>query len=458
MRAVPPVVGESRPVHGPSEATSPLSAAAFAALMASLGPFETRPRLAIAVSGGADSLALCLLGDAWARQRDGTVVGLTVDHGLRAAAGAEATRVGGWLASRGIDHHILRWRPPPNLRNVQAAARAARYELLFSWCREAGCLHLLTAHHREDQAETLLLRLARGSGLDGLAGMASIRETMACRLLRPLLSVPRARLAASLRAADQGWVDDPSNRDDAYARARLRGSAALLAREGLGPVRLAATARHLGRARTALEDEVAQLLARTAWLHPAGFAVFDPGRLVAASPEIALRALARLVATVGGADHMPRFERLARLHEGLLAGLSSGRTLGGCRVMRWRSAVVVCREATAAQPAQLALPGATLRWDERFVVTLAADAPAGLVVGALGAAGFGKHGATPTHWRSIPSAARATLPALRDLVGIVAVPHLNYARANFGRLAATGIATVAFHPKWPLTAPGFTVV
>jgi tRNA(Ile)-lysidine synthase len=456
MRAVPPGRRAAAPAVTASEAAAPLSAAEFAVLMAPLGPFENHPRLAVAVSGGADSLALCLLAHGWAAERGGAVVGLTVDHGLRAEAAAEAARVAGWLAACGIAHHVLRWRPPADLSNVQAAARAARYDLLFAWCRSAGCLHLLTAHHREDQAETLLLRLARGSGLDGLAGMAASREVVACRLLRPLLAVPRARLAASLRAADQGWIEDPSNRDPAYARARLRASAAVLAREGLNAARLAATARHLGRARAALEDGVTRLLAAAAWLHPAGFAILDPGSLTAAPAELALRVLARLVATVGGADHAPRLERLARLHDAVRAGLPAGRTLGGCRFVRRRGVVVVCREPAAVQPPLPALPGATLCWDDRFVVTLTPRAPGGLTVGALGAAGFGKRGATPSG--PIPPAARATLPALRDLAGIVAVPHLDYVREDLGQVAVREIASVAFQPKWPLTAPGFTVV
>jgi tRNA(Ile)-lysidine synthase len=458
MRAVPPVAPAAGPVSAAREPASPLGADAFAALMAPLGPFESHPLLAIAASGGADSLALCLLADAWARERGGAAIGLTVDHGLRREATAEAARVGSWLAARRIRHHILTWRPPAGLRNVQAAARAARYELLLRWCASAGCLHLLTAHHREDQAETLLLRLARGSGLDGLAGMASCRETIACRLLRPLLAVPRARLASSLREAGQDWIEDPSNRDESYARVRLRASAGLLAREGLSPARLAATARHLGRARAALEDGITRLLARAVRLHPAGFAELEVGHLAEVPPEIALRALARIAATIGGADHPPRLDRLERLYRALRGGLAAGRTLAGCRFLRWRGAIVVSREAAAAQAPRALHPGLTLCWDGRFAVTLAADAPPGLTVGALGAAGFGRNGAASSGRPALPPTARATLPALHDLVGVAAVPHLNYLRPDFARSAPNGTVTVAFRPRWPLAAPGFTVV
>jgi tRNA(Ile)-lysidine synthase len=457
MRASPPAGPAARSSPIPAEETRPLDPDEFRALMAPLGPFESRPMLAVAVSGGADSLALCLLADRWARERDGTAVGLTVDHGMREAAADEARRVGVWLAARGIPHHTLVWRPPALLRNVQATARVARYALLTSWCRAAGCLHLLTAHHREDQAETLLIRLARGSGLDGLAGIAALRESADCRLLRPLLDVPQPRLAAMLRAADQPWIEDPSNRNSVYARVRLRGSAALLAREGLSAARLAATARHLGRARAALEDVVTQTLARAAILHPAGFALLDSGPIVAAAPEVALRALARLAATVSGSDQVPRLERLERLYRSMVGGLSAGRTLGGCRFLPWRDSILVCREAASAEPPRSVQPGTSLCWDGRFLVRLASGAPGGLTVGALGGAGFGRRDA-PDRGPTVPPAARATLPALRDLVGIVSVPHLNYVRPGVVRGERGDIATVAFRPEWPLTAPGFTVV
>ena len=209
-----------------------LDQAAFAALMARFAPFEARPHLAVAVSGGADSLALALLADGWARAESGRITALTVDHRLRPGSAEEAARVAHWLRHRAIAHVVLVRDGPGFAGDVQAEARAARYRLLEGWCECQGVLHLLTAHHREDQAETVLLRLARGSGLDGLAGIAAVVERRDCRILRPLLTVPRASLAATLEARGQAWIEDPSNRDPAYARVRLRQAEAVLEREG----------------------------------------------------------------------------------------------------------------------------------------------------------------------------------------------------------------------------------
>ena len=194
--------------------------------MAPLGPFEPAPRVAVAVSGGSDSLALSLLADRWARARGGTVFGLTVDHRLRPESGAEANKVRRWLAARAVSHRTLRWTGTRPVSRVQEEARAARYALLVGWCRQARVLHLLLGHQREDQAETVLQRLVRGSGIDGLAAMAPVRLAMepdggGVRLLRPLLSVSRDALTASLAFWGQPWIDDPTNRDTFHTRPRL---------------------------------------------------------------------------------------------------------------------------------------------------------------------------------------------------------------------------------------------
>ena len=156
--------------------TKPLTLAEFSAALAWIGHWEHEPFLAVAVSGGADSLALTLLADRWARERGGQICALTVDHRLRPESGEEIRRLQGWLSARAIRHEILAWSGDKPVTGIQEAARAARYALLDDWCRAHGCLHLLTAHHREDQADTYLLRRRAGSGANGLAGMSAIRD------------------------------------------------------------------------------------------------------------------------------------------------------------------------------------------------------------------------------------------------------------------------------------------
>jgi tRNA(Ile)-lysidine synthase len=184
---------------------TPLTVGELGDALARIGGFEPSPFIAVAVSGGPDSLALTILADRWARRHGGCAWALTVDHRLRPESAAEARQLGTWLAARGIPHAILAWQDAKPFSGVQEAARAARYRLLGEWCVARGCLHLLTAHHREDQAETYLIRRRAGSGPDGLAAMAAVRELPGLRLVRPLLGVARARLAVLLDNEGQSY-------------------------------------------------------------------------------------------------------------------------------------------------------------------------------------------------------------------------------------------------------------
>jgi tRNA(Ile)-lysidine synthase len=433
------------------ERNGPIAAAEFAAAMAPLGPFERNPRLAVAVSGGPDSMTLLLLAQEWATALGGRVTALTVDHGLRAESGGEAAQVARWAAALGASHATLNWIGGKPAGDVQAAARAARYRLLEEWCAGAGVFHLLIAHHQDDQAETFLLRLARGSGLDGLAAIAPLAERPGCRLLRPLLAMPQARLAATLVTRRQPALDDPSNRNEKFARARLRRARTVLAREGLTGERLAATARRLARARQALEPSLARLLATATVPDPAGFIRVAPTSLAAAAEELGLRALAAVLMAVGGCDYPPRLERLERLYREIVTGLARGRTLGGCRILPHRETLLVCREAKAVAPPVALLPGVTVKWDGRFSLALAPDAPEGLTLGALGPIKVNEAR------RVLPAAARIGIAVLRDERGIIAVPALGIRRDGEGKSAAAGDA-VLLRTSRPATGAGIKVV
>ena len=226
------------------------SADRFAAAVAALvgRPLAAGEPFAVAVSGGSDSLALLLL--AHAAFGDCVRV-LTVDHGLRPAAADEAAMVAGHAAALGVPHTTLHWAGPHPAANLQAAARAARYGLLRDWCAAHGTSWLATAHHRDDAAETLLLRLARGAGTGGLAGIRPRRDLGGgVTLLRPLLGMAKADLAAVVAAASWTAADDPANRDPRFDRTQAR--ALLAATPWLDAARLAASAAHLADAEAAL--------------------------------------------------------------------------------------------------------------------------------------------------------------------------------------------------------------
>ena len=434
--------------------------------MAPLGPFEPAPRIAVAVSGGPDSLALCLLANSWVRARGGTLFALTVDHGLRPESGAEAAQVRRWLAGRAISHRTLRWTGTRPVSGIQAEARAARFALLTGWCRQARILHLLLAHQQEDQAETVLQRLVRGSGIDGLAAMAPVRLAMepdgrGVRLLRPLLSVSRDALTATLAHWDQPWIDDPSNRDARYERPRLATALARLEPEGLSAARLAAFAARAAEDRAALDGLCTDLLARCAHPAPAGVVTLDRNALRRAPPALAVRALGRAVNTVSGAPYPPRIDRLERLARRMLGDDARAATLGGCRVIPQRDGrILVCREPAAASEVLALKPGESALWDRRFVVSLGRAAkPGRYLVRSLGKDGLAqartsaRAAGMPLGTDRIPAPARPALPALFDLDGPLAAPHLDYRRTGHRNEAAAAAFAASFRPAHPLS-PG----
>ena len=442
------------------EAVDAVGDTEFAGLIEPLGPFEPRPSIAAAVSGGPDSLALALLAAAWVAGRGGSLTALVVDHGLAEGSAAAADRTVARLAARGIAGVTLRWRGPRPGTGIQAAARAARYRLLGEWCAENGVLHLLIGHQKEDQAETVLLRLAAGSGPDGLAAMAPIQETAWGRLLRPLLGVERARLRATLGGLGQGWIEDPANADPAFARARLRRSAAALAREGMTPARLAATAERSGEAREVLEAETAALLARAVSVFPAGYARVDRDALAAAPLDLSRRALERVLVCVGGRRHAPRRARLAPLLDALRGSAATEpRTLGGCILRPSDDALLVAREAAAIRESVPVRPGAEMLWDGRFRVSFAPGAAGKgpLRLSALGAAGWRAVRDELDRPPAMPDGVRRSLPALRDDEGVVEAPHLGYRRCG-ADAGPPAFARIAFAPSRPLAATEFAVV
>ena len=424
-----------------------------------LGPFEPAAHLAVAVSGGADSTALALLLNDWALARGGQVTALVVDHSLRTGSAAEARATAKLLSDQGLGARLLRSPGPRPRANVQAEARAARYRLLTEWCRRHGVLHLALGHQRDDQAETLMLRLGRGSGLDGLAAMAPVVELADLRLLRPLLEVPREDLEATLRARNVAWIEDPSNRNRNHGRVRMRHLKDALAAEGLTAARLAATAGHLARARAALEWAVADLLARAATPDPAGFLWLKSEAFAPAPPEVRLRALARVLMMVGGADYAPRLASLTRLEGRILSGPRRAATLGGCRILPRKGRLLVVREPAAARPVRVA-PGQRLTWDGRFDIRLR-RAVSGrpndkLTVGPLGAEGWAKlAGKSAKHRQdSVPAAAGPAIPALFDRRGLREVPLLGYRRNG----EVSNILQICrFSPQNALTSARFTV-
>lgn len=288
--------------------------------------------VAVAVSGGADSMALAhMLAHA---AQDTKIHALTVDHGLREESAYEARQVAGWLSHwPQTTHTILHWTGEKPASRRMEAARTARYRLMAQYCIENEISFLGVAHHRDDQAETLLFRLAKGSGADGLSGM---RETMpytgtSVSLWRPLLRVSHDDLVSYCRAHGLSWIEDPSNADRRYARTRLREARGVLAAEGLTPTRLGMTAARLARAQDALDWTAG-------YFHEKALIVNDEGAISFSMPvlrdlpqEISLRIVREGVLDIRPSAYGPRLAKLETLVSTLLGAQQDMRaTLAGC--------------------------------------------------------------------------------------------------------------------------------
>jgi tRNA(Ile)-lysidine synthase len=421
----------------------PVDAAAFAAAMARLGPFEKAPRLAVGWSGGGDSTALLSLAAEWVAARGGSLLAIHVDHGLRAASAAEADLLAARARAMGLAFECRRWTGGKPSTGIMAAAREARMALLEDACMAAGIWHLLLAHQADDQRETAALRAARGSGPDGIAGMSALVERAHVRVLRPLLAASHDDLLATCRARALDWIEDPSNRDPRFARAamRLAGGAPPLP-EAADPA-----------ARAARERDIARVLGRAVSLDPAGFAYLDIAAFAAAPRATAQAALARVARTIGGGEYAPRGPRTAAAFDALLARSPRARTLGRCRFVPQRDGrLLVAREEADLEAPVALVAGRRVAWDARFEATLARPV-AGLFLGALGAAGWGElpRAVREAAAARIPLAARAVLPAVRDLDGLVLAPHLLYGRERYP-LDTVGLR---FRPRHALAGPVF---
>ncbi|WP_298880766.1 tRNA lysidine(34) synthetase TilS [uncultured Bradyrhizobium sp.] len=314
---------------------SPISARAAKQLFAEL---KGAPALVLAVSGGPDSVALMWLAARWRRSlaRGPELTVVTVDHGLRKEAAREAREVKRLATELGLTHRTLRWRGAKPKTGLPAAAREARYRLLAQAARTAGASHVLTAHTRDDQAETLLMRLFRGSGIAGLSAMARLTSRDGLVLARPLLDVPKSQLIATLKRARIGFVEDPTNRDPAFTRPRLRALLPQLAAEG-GDIRtLVRLSARLARANAAVEvlTDGAERFLRLrdrGHLRRAGVRSFEATAFAMLPEEVRLRILLRAIDALGheGPAELGKVETLlAALDQAMATGApANGRAI-----------------------------------------------------------------------------------------------------------------------------------
>ncbi len=385
-------------------------------------------KIAVAVSGGADSTALCGLTREYTRQNGGEMLALVVDHGLRAVSREQALTTVNRLQSRGVECRLLTWTGEKPATGVERAAREARYGLLADACRAAGAKSLLLGHHRQDQAETYLIRLERHSKSAGLAGMSAVRQTGYGRILRPLLGIAPADLREYNRREGLDWVEDETNLSDDFARGRLR--RVLTAAEI--DTAFEQTLRY-GALRRAQEEKAARFINARVERNEKGYLLFSRDAFAETDAETGVFLLGDFLRFVGNGIYAPRTDSLESLNGRLRSPDFRGASLGGCLIApASEGRVIVWREERDLPPPAIAAAGATrFSWD-RF--TFDFDAPLDFPVTAaplghrlrIGNV-FGKR-------------AFSVLPAIFDNQGLFIVPHLGYKRTN-------ATCRVAFTPR-----------
>lgn len=383
----------------------------FAKVMEALLSGVSPKKMAVAVSGGADSLCLTLLADIWARQNGVALTALTVDHGLRAESAAEAATVHQWLQEKGICHETLTWKGDKPQTRIEERARQARYHLLCAWCKAHGVNQLLVAHHQGDQSETFLLRLARSSGVEGLSAIRPVAMREGICVLRPFLDFSRAEIQQTLQARfGQSWIEDPSNQSPQYERVRLRQFQPQLDKIGLTEAAIALSAKRLNRASFALNQWTETFIKENVEHSPSGYA-YTPWQPFNALPdEIKLRTLSSLFEWVGGDKKLPRLSQL----EDLLASFPCRATLNEAQVVCVKRGFYICPEYAKMPPAMMLEPNKPFCW--------------GRFYGVCNQACQIKSAGDSLKIKSLPALVRRTIPAFFDKKGLAFAPTIDYKR------------------------------
>lgn len=414
--------------------------ARFSEALQQLGPFSSAPHLAVALSGGADSMALALLTYEWLQAHGGRMTALTVDHGLRAESRDEAQQVAAWMRARGIDHHLLTPVHTDASNNLQEAARQWRYDALAEYCRAQGILNCLVAHNAGDNRETAMLHLARGETADGGSGMSAARNYRGVRFLRPFLGFARADLEAYLQQNAAAWIEDPSNKNPRFARVKIR---AQLAENAAANAALDTAITTAASARVARDSALAKAAMRLVHIHPLGFAEMDLEGWCTLDEKLSSQLLADCIRTISGSTQRPRAHETARL-AAALHGDFRKRTLQHCEVSLRGTHIRIAREASrVAAPLTLSGSGEA-RWDQRFTIRYTLPPRMHLTLQALGPTGR-------RQLRPIADLPPAT-PALWHLDELAFVPHME---ATLPALPEGACVRIGFTPAKPLAAAPF---
>lgn len=416
---------------------------------ASLSELAPEGRLGLAVSGGSDSMALLAMARIWSQQTGHSIAAVTIDHGLRAEAADEARMVAEYCSAANIPHATLNADLGTD-GNIMAAAREARYQLMSDWAGTEGIEVIALGHTMDDQAETVLMRLGRGAGIDGLSAMTPVRHWLDRIWIRPFLGLRRAGLQDWLRGQAIAWIDDPTNQDTQFDRIKIRQALDVLEPLGITVPGLAEAARRLRSQRQALDYGCAELIKKAAQVGTFGEIWLDTNHFADTEPELQRRLLSAAIVGLSGRPYPPRHRAVSPILKDIADAGFAGATLGGCLIRPHAGKLLLCREPAAASETITAWQHST-PWDNRW--RLHGPWSEGLQIAALGSEGLAHLRHTPEDtWRppsdlnTSPKEVLQTLPSIWakgdvSTPVLASVPPLNYVNPDLEEVRASWTAS-----------------
>ena len=343
----------------------------FFKVMDTLGPYEKNPHLAVAVSGGSDSLCLAILAQEWANNRGGKITALIVDHGLRKNSGKECKETQNILKKRKIFSHCFKWKLSKiPKKGVQEKAREFRYNIFEDWCFKKNIVHLLVAHHFEDQKETFLMRLNDNSNIYGLACMPKILFKKKIRILRPLLDLKKKEIIKYLKEKKVNWIEDPTNVSSKYSRNRLRKILPKLEKKGLTDNKLKKILKRAQKERKKIENKLADWLNKYVDINSLGYALINFSSLKLLNKDDFIFIFSRILNMISGSFYVPKSKYVYNFYKKIKSNETINHSnLGGCHIFFFKERLYVCREIFKKDRKQkINFQFNKIVWDNRFEI------------------------------------------------------------------------------------------
>ena len=383
-------------------------------------------RIALAVSGGRDSMALMYLVYRWKAHLalNIEIEVLTVNHNLRKAAEDECGFVQKIAKNYGFKHKVLIWEHEHVETSIQEKARKARYQLMLDYVREENIDTILTAHTSDDNIETFIMRLAKGSGLDGLKSINEIRHEDGIQIERPILSLSRSITTEILRSMGNEWVDDPTNDDESFERVKIRNNISSLSSFNISSGNLTKTIQRLARAHESISFFTDLLSQELVELNELGYADVNFDKLRNYPKEIILRVFAKALTDInGGTVSLSSLEAVFAE----LIKTERSKTLNGCQIIPQKNKYVIVRENRGISPVEIKI-NERISWDGRFDVHLKSYNKTKIVIGQIGNANDLRKMIDGTYFQSMPKYVLRTLPGgfIKDKLVLLPNTHNIY--------------------------------